>query len=145
MELEEKGRERVQSVVVNSMHERKLEMARRAGGFIALPGGYGTLEELMEVAAWTQLGIHSKPVVLVNVLGFFDPLRAMIRNAVALGFIKAHNEKLMIFSDCPPGADPATFDWGAAALSALNGWCPPGPGLFAWTPSSPDGNNIAAY
>jgi uncharacterized protein (TIGR00730 family) len=127
------------------MHERKVEMARRAGGFIALPGGFGTFEELMEVAAWTQLGIHNKPVVLVNVLGFFDPLRMMIRNAVTLGFIKPQNEKLVAFVDCPPDADPTTFDWGAAALSALDDWCSPGPGMFSWSPTSPNGNGIATY
>jgi hypothetical protein len=122
----------------------------------------------MEVAAWTQLGIHAKrmihylfflkvnrekadwsslatAVVIVNVLGYFDPLRAMIQNAVGLGFIKAQNEKLVIFVDCPPGIDPAAFDWGAAALSALDGWCTPGPGLFAWRLSSPNGYGIADY
>ena len=78
-------------------------------------------------------------------LGYFDPLRDMIRNAVSLGFIKAQNEELVVFVDCPPDDDPATFDWGAAALSALSDWCPPGPGLFAWKLSNPDGNGIGAY
>ena len=72
-------------------------------------------------------------VVLVNILKYFDPLRAMIQNAVSLGFIKPKNERLIIFVDCPPDADPATFDWGAATLSAMDGWSAPGPGLFAWT------------
>jgi len=144
-ELEEKGRDKVESVVVDSMHERKVEMANRAGGFIALPGGYGTFEELMEVTSWTQLGVHTKPVVLLNVLGFFDPLRALIKNAMGFGFIKAQNGKLMTFVDCPPEVDPATFDWGAAALSALDSWRSPGPGYFVWTLSSLDANTIATY
>jgi len=84
-------------------------------------------------------------VVLLNVLGFFDPLRALIKNAVAFGFIKAQNANLMIFVDCPPEVDPATFDWGTAALSALNGWRSPGPGYFVWTLASLDANTIATY
>jgi hypothetical protein len=71
-------------------------------------------------------------VVLVNVLGFFDPLRALIKNSIASGFIKERNENLITFVDCPPATDPTSFDWGAAALSAMDGWCSPGPGFFAW-------------
>ncbi|KAI0263718.1 hypothetical protein BC834DRAFT_885220 [Gloeopeniophorella convolvens] len=132
VQLGEKGREKVESIVVGSMHERKVEMARRACGFVGLPGGYGTFEEIMEVITWTQLGIHSKPVVVVNVLGFFDSLRALIQQAVKSGFIKAQNEHLALFIDCPAGADPTTFDWGTAALSALDSWSPTGPGLYTW-------------
>jgi predicted Rossmann-fold nucleotide-binding protein len=117
--------------------------------------------QLMEVTAWTQLGVHTKrmfhtadsinfltlftAVVLLNVLGFFDPLRALIKSAMAFGFINAQNGNLMTFVDCPPDVDPATFDWGAAALSALNGWRAPGPGYFVWTLSSVDANSIATY
>jgi len=132
IQLEEKGREKVESIIVDSMHERKVEMARRVRGFIGLPGGYGTFEEIMEVTTWTQLGIHKKPVVLVNVLGFFDPLRVLIKNSIATGFIRERNENLITFVDCPPGIDPTSFDWGSAALSAMDGWRLPGPGLFAW-------------
>ena len=60
--------------VVKSMHERKLMMADRADGFIAMPGGYGTLEELFEVLTWGQLGLHQKPVALLNVAGYYDHL-----------------------------------------------------------------------
>ena len=56
----------------------------------------------------------------------------MIQNAVSFGYIKPKNERLIIFVDCPPDADPETFDWGAATLSAMDGWSAPGPGLFAW-------------
>ncbi|KAH9032372.1 hypothetical protein EDB83DRAFT_2543688 [Lactarius deliciosus] len=107
-------------VVVDSMHERKVEMVRRVCGFIGLPGGYGTFEEIMEAITWTQLGIHTKPVVIVNVLGFYDPLRAQIKGAIASGFIKPSNERLVIFIDSPPGTDPTGFDWGTAALTALD-------------------------
>lgn len=132
IDLAEEGREKVESVVVFSMHERKVEMARRACGFIGLPGGFGTFEEIMEAITWTQLGIHAKPVVIMNVLGFFDPLRTMIKGAVASGFIKPINERLVIFVDGPPGVDPTSFDWGTAALAALDAWSPPGPGIFSW-------------
>lgn len=70
--------------------------------------------------------------MLVNVLGFFDPLRALIKNSIASGFIKERNENLITFVDCPRGTDPTSFDWGAAALLAMDGWSSPGPGLFAW-------------
>ncbi|XP_066306450.1 cytokinin riboside 5'-monophosphate phosphoribohydrolase LOG isoform X1 [Miscanthus floridulus] len=73
---------------VSGMHERKAEMARFADAFIALPGGYGTLEELLEVITWAQLGIHKKPVGLLNVDGFYDPLLSFIDMAVNEGFIK---------------------------------------------------------
>ncbi|KAH9024157.1 hypothetical protein EDB85DRAFT_2075209 [Lactarius pseudohatsudake] len=110
-----------EKVVVDSMHERKVEMVRRVCGFIGLPGGYGTFEEIMEAITWTQLGIHAKPVVIMNVLGFYDPLRAQIKGA-----------RLVIFIDGPPGTDPTGFDWGTAALTALDAWSPPGPGIFSW-------------
>lgn len=73
---------------VADMHQRKAEMARQADAFIALPGGYGTLEELMEMITWSQLGIHDKPVGLLNVDGYYNCLLALIDNAVLEGFIK---------------------------------------------------------
>ncbi|MBA0691547.1 hypothetical protein Goari_009169 [Gossypium aridum] len=69
------------------MHQRKAEMARQADAFIALPGGYGTLEELLEVITWAQLGIHDKPVGLLNVDGYYNSLLSFIDNAVDEGFI----------------------------------------------------------
>ncbi|WVZ08616.1 hypothetical protein V8G54_021962 [Vigna mungo] len=72
---------------VSNMHQRKAEMARQADAFIALPGGYGTLEELLEVITWAQLGIHSKPVGLLNVDGFYNSLLSFIDKAVDEGFI----------------------------------------------------------
>jgi len=72
---------------VGDMHERKAEMARQSDAFIALPGGYGTLEELLEVITWAQLGIHNKPVGLLNVEGYYDSLLTFIDQAVDDGFI----------------------------------------------------------
>ncbi|XP_010530287.1 PREDICTED: cytokinin riboside 5'-monophosphate phosphoribohydrolase LOG1-like [Tarenaya hassleriana] len=72
---------------VSDMHQRKAEMARQADAFIALPGGYGTLEELLEVITWAQLGIHQKPVGLLNVDGYYDSLLSFIDKAVDEGFV----------------------------------------------------------
>ncbi|KAF3558705.1 hypothetical protein F2Q69_00016830 [Brassica cretica] len=69
------------------MHQRKAEMAKHSDAFIALPGGYGTLEELLEVITWAQLGIHDKPVGLLNVEGYYNSLLSFIDNAVEEGFI----------------------------------------------------------
>ena len=77
--------------VVGGMHERKALMYRLADAFVVLPGGYGTLDELMEVATWNQLGYHSKPLVLVNVRGFFDPLIDMFDRMLGEGFCSARD------------------------------------------------------
>jgi uncharacterized protein (TIGR00730 family) len=81
--------------VVNTMHERKAMMADRADAFVALPGGYGTLDELFEVLTWAQLGIHSKPIGLLNVGGFFGPLLAWIAHASSEGFIRPQHVELL--------------------------------------------------
>ena len=82
--------------VVRSMHERKTLMADLADAFIALPGGYGTFEELFEAVSWTQLGIHSKPCGVLNVEGYYDALLALLRRAVADGFIREKNLALVL-------------------------------------------------
>lgn len=74
--------------IVPDMHERKAEMARQADAFIALPGGYGTMEELLEMITWAQLGIHKKPVGLLNVDGYYNSLLTLFDNGVEEGFIK---------------------------------------------------------
>ncbi|XP_074586948.1 cytokinin riboside 5'-monophosphate phosphoribohydrolase LOG1-like [Curcuma longa] len=81
---------------VLDMHERKAEMARHADAFIALPGGYGTLEELLEVITWSQLGIHKKPVGLLNVDGFYNSLLSFIDMAVEEGFISQAARHIII-------------------------------------------------
>ena len=85
--------------VVESMHERKALMADLADGFIALPGGFGTLEEFCEVLTWSQLGVHGKPCGLLNVAGFYAPLLALLDHAVAERFLKPRNRALAIADD----------------------------------------------
>ena len=86
--------------VVADMHARKARMAELADGFVALPGGFGTWEELFEVLTWAQLGLHTKPIVALDVDGFFAPLRALVDHAVEEGFVRsAHRDRLRIASD----------------------------------------------
>ena len=81
--------------VVKDMHERKAMMAQLSDGFVALPGGMGTLEELFEMLTWSQLGIHAKPIGLLNTAGFFDPLLAWIERTISDGFLKARYRELL--------------------------------------------------
>ncbi|KAI6674011.1 hypothetical protein NL676_001917 [Syzygium grande] len=81
---------------VSDMHQRKAEMARQADAFIALPGGYGTLEELLEVITWAQLGIHRKPVGLLNVDGYYNSLLSFIDKAVDEGFISPSARHIIV-------------------------------------------------
>ncbi|KAG0488862.1 hypothetical protein HPP92_007673 [Vanilla planifolia] len=81
---------------VSDMHQRKAEMARQADAFIALPGGYGTLEELLEVITWAQLGIHRKPVGLLNVDGYYNSLLTFIDMAVAEEFISEKSRCIIV-------------------------------------------------
>ncbi len=78
-------------VVVETMHERKALMAQEADAFVALPGGFGTLDEFFEILTWAQLGIHTKPCVLVNTGGYFNDLLSFLKFAVDQGFLKSEN------------------------------------------------------
>jgi uncharacterized protein (TIGR00730 family) len=100
--------------VVSSMHERKATMASLADGFIAMPGGLGTLEEMLEILTWAQLGIHRKPVGLLNVEGYYDGLLRFLRHAVREGFIRPDYFSLLLFGNTP-----------AALLDLFAGWQPP--------------------
>jgi uncharacterized protein (TIGR00730 family) len=82
--------------VVHSMHERKALMADLSDAFIALPGGFGTLEEFCEVLTWAQLGLHAKPCGILNVLGYYSPLLAMFDHAVKERFLKQENRRLVV-------------------------------------------------
>lgn len=82
--------------IVSDMHERKAEMAREADAFIALPGGYGTMEETLEMITWLQLGIHKKPVGLLNVDGYYNCLLALFDNGVNEGFIKPNARNIFV-------------------------------------------------
>lgn len=87
--------------VVPTMHARKALMAELADGFVALPGGIGTLEELFEIVTWSQLGIHRKPVGVLNVAGYYDPLVALLDHAVAGGFVPPSSRGLVIVDEEP--------------------------------------------
>lgn len=87
--------------IVSSMHERKLMMAELSDAFIALPGGLGTLEELSEIATWTQLGLHRKPCGVLNVAGYYDNLIAFIHHAVQEGFIPESQRSLILSATSP--------------------------------------------
>jgi len=84
--------------VVSSMHERKALMAELSDAFIALPGGFGTYEELFEVITWAQLGLHQKPIGVLNAGGYFDALTALIEQAIEEGFIQARYRQLVTIS-----------------------------------------------
>jgi uncharacterized protein (TIGR00730 family) len=99
--------------VVGSMHERKALMAELADAFVALPGGIGTLEELFEVFTWAQLGIHAKPLGLLDVAGYYRPLVAFLDHSVAEGFLREETRTMLAVDD--------DFD---ALLDSLERWKP---------------------
>lgn len=85
--------------MVGSMHERKAMMIEKSEGFIAMPGGMGTLEELCEVVTWSQLGIHRRPIGLLNLEGYFDPFLTFLDHAVACGFLKSSHRDLLLVDE----------------------------------------------
>ena len=108
------------------MHERKALMADLADGFIALPGGYGTFDELFEITTWAQIGLHNKPIGLLNVANFFNPLLNLVEHASREGFIPAFNAHLMLESDNP------------GQLLDLMATCTPSGKPFVWTDLPPE-------
>ncbi len=86
-------------VTTNNMHERKIKMHELSDGFITLPGGFGTLEELFEIITWSQLGLHQKPIALLNTGGFYDHLLGLLENMVRRGFLKMENYELLLVDD----------------------------------------------
>jgi len=89
--------------IVGDMHERKAHMAALVDGFIALPGGYGTLEEMFEVITWAQLGYHQKPCVFLNVAGYYDPLLAFLQQVEQQGFISRVHLEMVLWDNTPAG------------------------------------------
>ncbi len=89
--------------VVNSMHERKSMMAALSDGFIAMPGGFGTLEEIIEIVTWGQLRFHDKPCGLLNIDGYFDSLIAFLDHAEQEGFLRAENRAMLLSDETPAG------------------------------------------
>lgn len=89
--------------VVTSMHERKTMMAALSDGFIAMPGGFGTLEEIIEVVTWGQLRFHDKPCGILNVCGYFDRLLEFLDHATDEGFLREENRQMLISDSTPVG------------------------------------------
>jgi uncharacterized protein (TIGR00730 family) len=87
--------------LVESMHERKAVSAELADGFVALPGGLGSLDELVEIATWFQLQLHSKPIGVMNVAGYFDRLASFLDHAVAESFLRRDYRSFILFDDAP--------------------------------------------
>jgi uncharacterized protein (TIGR00730 family) len=100
--------------VVSSMHERKALMAELADGFVALPGGFGTIEEIVEIATWAQLGLHTKPLGLLDVAGYYEPLAGFFDRAVEEGFVRPQHREVLLVAE-----DPDTL------LDAFERWVPP--------------------
>lgn len=100
--------------IVSSMHERKAMMSELAGGFVALPGGFGTIEELVEVLTWSQLGIHAKPCALLDVAGFYRPLVDFFGRAAEEGFVREQHHAMLIVDSDP-----------SALLDRMAAWQPP--------------------
>ncbi|MCB9639898.1 MAG: TIGR00730 family Rossman fold protein [Myxococcales bacterium] len=88
-------------LVVDTMHTRKAKMASLADAFIAMPGGYGTFEELFEIITWAQLGIHQKPIGLLNVDGYFDALLTFVDHAIAEGFVHKEHRNFIVSAEEP--------------------------------------------
>jgi uncharacterized protein (TIGR00730 family) len=87
--------------VVGSMHERKAQMAELSSGFVALPGGVGTIEETFEILTWAQLGMHGKPCGLLNVAGYYDPLVAFLEHSVRERFLEEVHRTMLLVAECP--------------------------------------------
>jgi uncharacterized protein (TIGR00730 family) len=107
--------------VVGSMHERKALMGELSDAFIALPGGLGTIEELVEILTWAQLGIHAKPCGILNVAGYYDKLLDFLDHAVDHGFIASSDRGLALVDDSPE-----------ALLARFEEYEPPEVGAEAW-------------
>ena len=99
--------------LVDSMHERKALMADLADGFLALPGGIGTLEELFEIWTWAQLGEHEKPVAVLNVASYWDPLLALVDHLVAQGFLSETDRALLLVEREPEALLTRMAEWRA--------------------------------
>jgi uncharacterized protein (TIGR00730 family) len=102
--------------IVRSMHERKALMADLSDAFVAMPGGYGTLEEFCEVVTWAQLGLHAKPCGVLNVLGYYSPLLAMFDHAVEERFLKTENRGLVLARESAAELLRALEEWRPARV-----------------------------
>jgi uncharacterized protein (TIGR00730 family) len=98
-------------IVVDTMHERKAAMSARADAFVAMPGGFGTLDETFEALTWSQLRIHVKPVGLLDVDGYYTPLRAWVDQAVREGFVRAEHRSFLVAEPTAPALLDALASW----------------------------------
>ena len=107
--------ERLQDIeITNSMHERKARMASLSDAVIALPGGCGTLEELLEIITWKQLGLYLNPIVILNTAGYYDPLLALLEKAVEQNFMRTEHTRMWVVATTPQDAIDALYsapDW----------------------------------
>ncbi|WP_274424218.1 LOG family protein [Chelativorans sp. YIM 93263] len=97
-------------IVTDNMHQRKHMMFERSDAFVAMPGGIGTLEEIVEIMTWAQLGRHEKPIVFANIDGFWDPLLALLKHMTAQGFVHTQNRVQPLVVDRVEGIVPALLD-----------------------------------
>lgn len=111
--------------VVESIHQRKARLAELGDAFVALPGGYGTLEEFFEILTWAQIGLHQKPIGILNTRGYYQPLLELVQHARSEGMIYNEHESLFVTAETPE-----------ALLSALQNFHSP-PGLERWTQRDP--------
>lgn len=109
VELEHTGL--TELIVTPDMHTRKAKMHQLSDGFIALPGGIGTFDELFEALCWAQLGFHRKPCGLLNIKGYYDPLLKLVRNALKEGFVKEEHAGLLLEGDSPRRLLDAFLSW----------------------------------
>jgi uncharacterized protein (TIGR00730 family) len=123
MDMEVGRKDLTQLHVTTDMHTRKAKMAELSDGFIALPGGFGTLDELFEMITWGQLGFHQKPIALVNVEGFYDPLLTMVDHMLASGFVRSQHRGLFVHGNTPE-----------QTLAAMRAWQPVD--AAKWLPST---------
>ncbi len=86
-------------IITETMHERKVKMNELSDGVIAMPGGYGTLEEFFEMLTWGQLGLHKKPIAILNINGFYNELKLLIQTMVDKGFLKSINQEMLLISN----------------------------------------------
>ena len=103
--------------IVDSMHERKALMATLSDGFIALPGGFGTLEEFCEAVTWTQLGVHVKPCGLLNVAGFYDGLLSFLEHALREEFLRPTHREIVVSDSDPAALVDRVTAWQAPAVA----------------------------
>ncbi|MBC8142651.1 MAG: TIGR00730 family Rossman fold protein [Armatimonadetes bacterium] len=108
--------------LVETLHERKAKMAELADAFVALPGGIGTLEEIFEVLSWAQIGLHQKPVALLNTNGFYEGLLAFLQTTATTGFVRAESLALLLVE---PEPEPLLQKLRAYAPPAYDRWTTP--------------------